>query len=142
VRFELTGVPDVKNRESNGNVIFNDFSDFNYDGVSIGNTFEAQGANFQYVSLNADGSGTYKSFALRSDGNIIGGTTIDNKRIVMNTARADLDTERDRTHEIFHTLFFDRDNASFGIGSYIRRNDMPNQEDINALINNPELPRK
>ena len=75
-----------------------------------------------------------------SDGSIttetVGGVTQNHKHITMN---ANKDTKRNRVHEIFHTLFFDNDDAKKGIGSY-QRTDMPNQGDINMLINNPMLP--
>lgn len=45
------------------------------------------------------------------------------------------DDLRNRIHEVFHTLFFNRDKANDGIGSYLT-NDMPNQKDINELIKN------
>ena len=65
----------------------------------------------------------------------VGGVTENHKRITMNTPK---DTKRNKIHEIFHTLFFDNDDAKKGIGSY-SRNDMPNQADINTLINNGQL---
>jgi hypothetical protein len=48
------------------------------------------------------------------------------------------DTKRNRIHEIFHTLFFDADGAESGIGSY-KKEDLPNQQDIEDLINNWQL---
>lgn len=50
------------------------------------------------------------------------------------------ENNRSRIHEVFHTLFFDNDNANSGIGSYTC-DDMPNQADINMLINNDRLPK-
>ena len=50
------------------------------------------------------------------------------------------DDHRNRIHEVFHTLFFNNDEANDGIGSYLT-NDMPNQNDINELINNENLPK-
>lgn len=50
------------------------------------------------------------------------------------------DTKRNKIHEIFHSLYFNKDGADTGIGSYDKL-DMPNQEDINSLINNSELPK-
>ena len=41
--------------------------------------------------------------------------------------------------KFFIPYFFDNDDAKKGIGSY-QRLDMPNQEDINMLINNQQLP--
>jgi hypothetical protein len=51
-----------------------------------------------------------------------------------------INQKRNTIHEIFHTLFFNRDGADDGIGAYNDR-DMPNQKDINELINNKNLPK-
>ena len=59
------------------------------------------------------------------------------RNIAMNSKR---ENNRSRIHEVFHTLFFDNDNANSGIGSYTC-DDMPNQADINMLINNDRLPK-
>jgi len=66
-----------------------------------------------------------------------GAVTEYNKDIYMRSGR---DSKRSKIHEVFHTLFFDRDGAEKGIGNYTPGVDMPNQEDINILINNPSLP--
>lgn len=99
------------------------------DGHSTSNTFE-KGNSEQYPrfqkTYNKDGS---SSFA--------GGFTSDNKQIIMNSSS---DTNRNRIHELFHTFFFNDDKAEKGIGSS-KRNDMPNQDNINTLINNPKLPK-
>ena len=55
--------------------------------------------------------------------------------IIMNSM---YDYTRSQIHEIFHTLFFNNDDAEVGIGSY-NSPDYPNQVDINMLINNPQL---
>ena len=59
------------------------------------------------------------------------------RNIAMNSKR---ENNGSRIHEVFHTLFFDNDNANSGIGSYTC-DDMPNQVDINMLINNDRLPK-
>lgn len=69
----------------------------------------------------------------------VGGVTENNKKIVMNSQ---YDNMRRRIHEIFHTLFFNNDNAKSGIGNYVPGVDMPNQSDINLLLSNPQLPEK
>ncbi|MFA6571788.1 MAG: RHS repeat-associated core domain-containing protein [Bacteroidota bacterium] len=66
-----------------------------------------------------------------------GGVTTENNSIIMNKFQDNL---RNRIHEIFHTFFFDNDDAQSGIGSY-KKQDMPNQKDINTLINNNDLPK-
>ena len=50
------------------------------------------------------------------------------------------DNLRNRIHEIFHTLFFNNDGAIKGIGNYNPGTDLPNQNDINSLLSNPQLP--
>ncbi len=69
----------------------------------------------------------------------VGGVTGNNKNIVMNSR---LDNTRRRIHEIFHTLFFSNDDAESGIGNYVPGVDMPNQNDINMLLSNPQLPER
>lgn len=49
------------------------------------------------------------------------------------------DFKRDRIHELFHTLFYNNNDAKEGIGNYKPGTDLPNQNDINKLINNPQL---
>lgn len=99
------------------------------DGISIGNTFTA---------ADGDRVGYFKAKENEETGTSsqVGGVTIGHKEIVMND---NTDTKRNRIHEIFHTLFFDQDGAKKGIGSYDRVQ-MPNQADINTLINNTLLP--
>jgi RHS repeat-associated protein len=95
-----------------------------YGNIPIGNTFEK--GNQQ----------THKKiFTPQLNGDVTGGVTHDNKRILMNEL---YDNNRNQIHEIFHTLFFNQDGASNGIGSYTK-SDMPNQNDINILINNTTL---
>ncbi len=67
---------------------------------------------------------------------VVGGITENNKYITMN---AKYDNNRQRIHEIFHTLFFNGDNAERGIGNYSPGTDLPNQDDINRLLSNPLL---
>ena len=71
----------------------------------------------------------------RQDGKIVGCVGKKLRNIAMNSKR---ENNRSRIHEVFHTLFFDNDNANSGIGSYTC-DDMPNQADINMLINNDRL---
>lgn len=99
-----------------------------YDNIPIGNTFK-KGNERSYPT-------TFKEPS--KDGKTRGGVTDKNKFIVMRTG---METNRTRIHEIFHTLFFDKDDAEKGIGSYKKENDMPNQQDINDLINNNQLPK-
>ena len=101
----------------------------NIDGNPISNTFE-KGNSEQYPRFKEkdNGDGTVS---------IVGGFTSNQNQIIMNSST---DTKRNRIHEIFHTLFFNHDKADKGIGSY-KRSDMPNQDDINMLINNPNLPK-
>ncbi|MFV0501413.1 MAG: RHS repeat-associated core domain-containing protein, partial [Bacteroidales bacterium] len=96
-----------------------------YNGIPIGNTFEK---SLPEINNNLVSDNPTKTR--------IAGVAIGKKSIIMNSR---LDFKRERTHEIFHTLFFDRDNAKEGIGNYDPGTDMPNQEDINILINNRQL---
>jgi len=99
------------------------------NGFPISNTFEKRNST------------TCPQFKPRTmpDGStrIIGGVTDLYKYITMNQL---CDNKRNRIHEIFHTLFFNRDANPDGIGSYTV-DDMPNQEDINILINSRDLPK-
>ncbi len=99
------------------------------EGNPIGNTFTA---------AEGDRVGYFKEKVNEETGTStrVGGVTIGHKEIIMNDKT---DTKRNRIHEIFHTLFFDQDGAKKGIGSYDRAQ-MPNQADINTLINNALLP--
>ena len=99
----------------------------NIEGVSISNSFK-QANGTQYSRFKE---------VEKEDGTVTtrGGVTGDHKNVMMNKSK---DTKRNRIHEIFHTLFFDNDDAKKGIGSYDRA-DMPNQDDINKLINNQQL---
>lgn len=99
------------------------------DGISIGNTLTA---------ADGDRVGYFKPKENEDAGTStqVGGVTIGHTEIVMNDKT---DTKRNRVHEIFHTLFFDQDGAKKGIGSYDRVQ-MPNQADINTLVNNSLLP--
>ncbi len=99
------------------------------DGNSISNTFQ-QGNDSQFSRFKEkdNGDGTVST---------VGGFAADHKQIVMNSSA---DTKHNRIHEIFHTLFFDNDNAKEGIGSY-KNPQNPNQSDINTMINNSALPK-
>jgi hypothetical protein len=103
-----------------------------YEGIPIANTFakasDGEVSRFKTKVID-NGDGTQSRQA-------VGGLTQENKHILMNVNK---DTKRNKIHEIFHTLFFDNDNASKGIGSY-KTTDLPNQDDINRLINNQQLP--
>ena len=57
---------------------------------------------------------------------------------IQSTRTISRETAIDRIHEIWHTLFYDNDNAASGIGKY-GTPEMPNQKDINGLINNEML---
>ena len=97
------------------------------EGVSISNSFK-KGDDKQYKIFKEKE---------KPDGttSTTGGVTENHRNIVMNKK---FDDKRNRIHEMFHTLFFDNDDAKKGIGSY-SRSDMPNQADINMLINNDKL---
>ena len=101
-----------------------------YGGIPIGNCFKRGDKNSfpLFKTRYNKETGNYET---------IGGVTQDKNLIVMNEKYDDL---RNRIHEVFHTLFFNRDRANDGIGSY-STNDMPNQNDINVLINNENLPK-
>ena len=96
----------------------------------IGNFFTVHNEEFHVFNPNSQSDGTETH---------IGGVTENNKTIVMN---AKYDNTRRRIHEIFHTLFFNNDNAEYGIGNYDPGVDMPNQNDINILLSNPQLSEK
>ena len=66
----------------------------------------------------------------------LGGVTQDSKYINMSPLHK---YYRNIIHEIFHTLFYDNDDAPTGIGSYIRL-DLPDWNDINNTILNDKLP--
>ena len=66
----------------------------------------------------------------------VGGVCQDDK-VIMNADYGD--NNRNRIHEIFHTLYFNNDGAESGIGNYVPGTDLPNQADINKLLNNPSL---
>ena len=94
-----------------------------------------------YLSVLPENATSFFSVKDNGDGteSHVGGVTENNNNIVMNSK---FDNTRRRIHEIFHTLFFDNDNAKSGIGNYEPGVDMPNQDDINMLLNNPQLPQK
>jgi RHS repeat-associated protein len=100
-----------------------------FEGVPIGNTFQkGTDKTHPHLFTEKEEDGVIK---------VTGGVTQDNKTIMMNEK---YDNKRNQIHEVFHTLFFDNDNAENGIGSYSKK-DLPNQNDINMLINNEELPK-
>ena len=99
------------------NVGMNDY----FGGVKISNTFEKR----------PDGS-----FFRDEDNRIAIGKTDNHRGIVMNSK---YDNKRSRIHEIFHTLFYDNDDAPDGIGNYNPGVAYPNQDDLNSMINNANL---
>lgn len=99
------------------------------EGYSISNTFqEGNDRQFSRFKEKENSDGTTST---------VGGFTSEHKQIIMNTSK---DTKHNRIHEIFHTLFFDNDNAKAGIGSYNNPQNA-NQNDINSMINNSALPK-
>ena len=105
-------------------------------GVDILNTFD--------IKPDGSKSDINKDFILDFSSKItingtvgnLGGATLNNQWVFMNNK---YDTKRNRIHELFHTFFFSNEDAKDGIGNYTPGNDMPNQDDINNLINNPYL---
>ncbi len=99
------------------------------DGISVGNTFTVgDGNKIGYFKVKENEEAGTESQ--------VGGVTESHTNVTMNS---NTDTKRNRIHEVFHTLFFDNDDAKNGIGSY-QRSDLPNQGDINKLVNNATLP--
>ena len=68
----------------------------------------------------------------------IKGKTGDHRNIKMSSAGSSF---IDKIHEIFHTLFVDKDNSEKGIGRYYGGPQDPDQDDINDMINNENLPK-
>ncbi len=106
-----------------GSENFSDIAPEDVGGASIDNLFQKMSEK-----SFTDKFGTFED-------KVVGGYVENAKFLFMNSNR---DDNRNRIHEIFHTLFFNNDAAAEGIGSYTRR-DYPNQLDINMLINNPNL---
>ena len=119
VRFDLEFI-------SAGDYI-NAFSLKNED--SYGNCFsrmpEKLAPNIFPVIDNNDGTVTHTAGVHQND------------EIIMNANYGD--NNRNRIHEIFHSLYFNNDNADSGIGNYSPGTDLPNQADINKLLTNPDL---
>lgn len=65
------------------------------------------------------------------DVNRVGGMTSDDGQHISLPERRQ-NNELTKIHEIFHTLYFDRDGANDGIGS---GRELPNQNEVNTLIN-------
>lgn len=103
-----------------------------YGGHSIVNTLKRvdqyKDARFKPTSSKFNGTNS-----------TVAGYTVASNTVIMNK---DLESIRHVIHEMFHTFFFDNDDATEGIGKYFdsKDTDMPNQNDINMLINNPNLP--
>ena len=118
VKFDLQFVPsdrsDCKELAENAE----------YNGIPIGNTFEKSLPELSRF-LKKNEAGYAK-----------GGVTKGNKNVIMNSR---WDFKRERIHELFHTFFYNNDGAKEGIGNYKPGTDLPNQDDINKLINNPQL---
>jgi RHS repeat-associated protein len=100
-----------------------------YAGFPVGNTF-AKGDKTSHPTLFPERQNTNGTTSWR------GGVTGDHKYIMMNQKS---DTKKNRIHEIFHTLFFDNDQATRGVGKYPPS--LPNENDIDMLIQNPVLPK-
>ena len=105
--------------------------DETYAGIHIGNylfkgTEKSDPKIFSAIEKNSSSKdGTIE---------VRGGVTVANKWIMM---RAGYISLRSEIHEFFHTLFLHGDKADEGIRSY--NDDMPNECDINEMIENPEL---
>jgi len=121
VNFDLNFIPVERSVDLSmdewPNVGMNDY----FGGVKISNTFEK----------HPDGS-----FFRDEDNRLAIGKTDNHRGIVMNSK---YDNKRSRIHEIFHTLFYDNDDAPDGIGNYNPGVAYPNQADINSMIKNANL---
>ncbi len=126
VNFDLEFIDGGESWNAENNAL-NEF----YEDIPIGNYFTSgdENTNKRFKPIENEKDGTRETIC---------GTTEDNHRIAMN--RSCGNQKRNIIHEIFHTLFFNRDGADDGIGAYNDR-DMPNQKDINELINNENLPK-
>jgi hypothetical protein len=102
---------------------------YNYEGINIGNEITKGPSKLfkDKIIINYDGirKGT------------VGGITQNYRHIAMNPKK---DSPMHRIHEIYHTLFYNNDNARSGIGKY-GTPEMPNQKDIDGFINNENLPK-
>ena len=121
VTFNLTAIPLSSGADANE---FN-CSDENGRPISVGNTYETD-AQFHWEDRNK----IKHDFNVKPNGRVTGGVTLDCWQIVMNPPYNSL---KNRTHEIFHTLFFSNDGATSGIGSD-KEDQMPLQEDINNMV--------
>ncbi|MBO4588644.1 MAG: RHS repeat-associated core domain-containing protein [Bacteroidales bacterium] len=117
VSFELNFISVDKSDYDGASIGLHDY----FEGVNIGNSFEKL----------PDG----EFFGDEND-RLAVGKTDKHRGIIMNSK---YDNKRSRVHEIFHTLFYDNDDAPDGIGNYTPGTDYPNQNDINKMINNPNL---
>ncbi|MBX3043262.1 MAG: hypothetical protein KF896_06060, partial [Ignavibacteriae bacterium] len=128
VKFDLTAVPNISSSGA-----FNFKEDFSFMGTSIGNTYSVQD-EFNWTDHNNN-----KRNFNPNNGQTTVGVTLDQSDIIMNKP---FNNNRRTIHEMFHTFFFNKDNAPSGIGNYVPGTDMPNQDDINQLINNQNLEKK
>jgi hypothetical protein len=125
VKFNFTAVAQSTGSEADE---FN-CSSVNGGTMGVGNTYETAST---FVWKDENGK---HDFNVKSDGRVTGGVTLGYWQIVMNTPYNSL---KNRTHEIFHTLFFSNDGASTGIGSD-KKDQMPTQEDINNMVKQQEV---
>ncbi len=100
-----------------------------HKGVNIGNRITQQPDLSEFKRLINTGGKLIRG--------VVAGATYRNREIGMNP---DEDNTKTRIHEIFHTLFYDNDGASKGVGKYGNET-LPNETDINNTIYNEELPK-
>ncbi len=106
---------------------FYDYHSFEKKGYPIGNALV-----FSHQDEDSDLASEVKIMNGQVIRIVKGGTTTNNKLIKMNTFVED-PSSLFMIHELFHTFFFNNDNAESGIGSY-KNIEMPNQDDINEMI--------
>ena len=128
VKFDLIFVPKVVGST------FDVPENYTEDGVPIGNSFDISDKNASPITLKGRTVIKNGKFKVQPKG----GAVVNHKHLVMNSK---YDNLLHRIHEIFHTFFFNNDNAKSGIGSYDNMS-MPNQDDINEMVNNTRLPAR
>ena len=107
------------------------------NGHDIANTFDKR-PNGTFERINDNWSIDFRPKIVNGLLTVTGGVTANNQWIIMNS---NYDNLRNRIHEIFHTFFYNNDNGATGIHNYVPGTDMPNQDDINNMINNENLPK-